>query len=180
MKNVPQLGAPGSKIDTTKLGFRWLGFRATSTLVTGLAKVCVGTTRILHCVVDIFLGSRVKLQPHIPTNLFDELRTALKTAHEALVEPPAEIKEDPEKLAKWRPAVRAHVDWDLVGRSNMGEPMVSTSEKHEVENQDLGNNVEYAIKDEGTDEDAPSKEYLENKFLTIGLIGMYKRLDINI
>ncbi|KAB5588065.1 hypothetical protein CTheo_8492 [Ceratobasidium theobromae] len=131
----------------------------------------VGVQSYKHVSYGVGQGSRVKLQPHIPTNLFDELRTALKTAHEALVEPPAEIKEDPEKLAKWRPAVRAHVDWDLVGRSNMGEPMVSTSEKHEVENQDLGNNVEYAIKDEGTDEDAPSKEYLENKFLTIGLIG---------
>jgi hypothetical protein len=95
----------------------------------------------------------------------------LKAAHEALLEPPSKIKEDPEALAKWRPAVRAQVDWEAIERDNASGPMATALAMHELDDRDPANDTELTP-DHRTDEDAPS-EYLEDKFLTIGLIGMY-------
>ncbi|KAF8601025.1 P-loop containing nucleoside triphosphate hydrolase protein [Ceratobasidium sp. AG-I] len=112
-------------------------------------------------------GSRMKHLPHMPTNLLDELCAALKTAHEALLEPPSRVKEDPEKLSKWRPMVRTQVNWEAIGhRDNDHEIVAPPSDgvKPEIDGNDNPPAGE-------TDEDAPSKEYLENRFLTVGLIG---------
>lgn len=42
---------------------------------------------------------------------------ALKSAHNALLIPPEHLQLKPEKLAKWRPRVRDHIDWDAVLRA---------------------------------------------------------------
>ncbi|KAG8787783.1 hypothetical protein FRC12_015284 [Ceratobasidium sp. 428] len=110
-------------------------------------------------------GSRTKYQPHMPSNLLDELRSALKIAHNALLEPPQRVKEDPEKLKNWRPAVRTQVDWEAIGQKNSD----NETGPPPLDDEPLTDNDEPRADDD--DEDAPSKEYLENKFLTIGLIG---------
>ncbi|CAE6482583.1 unnamed protein product [Rhizoctonia solani] len=114
-------------------------------------------------------GSRVKYQPHMPTKLRDDLREALKTAHAALLEPPSKVKEDPEKLANWRPAVRAQVDWEAIGQDIHNTPAIVPA-NHEEEKEELSNDPDTAtFKD--VDGDAPPKEYMQDKFLTVGLIG---------
>ncbi|KAG8731249.1 hypothetical protein FRC11_004655 [Ceratobasidium sp. 423] len=114
-------------------------------------------------------GSRIKYQPHMPTKLRDDLREALKIAHAALLEPPLKVKEDPEKLANWRPAVRAQVDWEAIGQENANKPAAIPA-SHEDDRVESSSGAD-ATPPNDTDEDAPSKEYLENKFLTVGLIG---------
>ncbi|CAE6472925.1 unnamed protein product [Rhizoctonia solani] len=114
-------------------------------------------------------GSRVKYQPHMPAKLRDDLREALKTAHTALLDPPLKVKEDPKKLANWRPVVRAQVDWEAIGQENINKPTVVLAD-HEDDGVELTSGAD-ATPPTDTDEDAPSKEYLEDKFLTVGLIG---------
>ncbi|KAG9079543.1 hypothetical protein FRC06_007677, partial [Ceratobasidium sp. 370] len=112
-------------------------------------------------------GSRTRHQPHMPPTLLGELRSALKTAHKALLEPPQRVREDPEKLKNWRPIVRAQVNWEAIGQRNSEQGAGVPPPDDEPTNDDkpeLGENGE-------DDEDAPPKEYLENKFLTIGLVG---------
>ncbi|KAG8745900.1 hypothetical protein FRC10_006704 [Ceratobasidium sp. 414] len=113
-------------------------------------------------------GSRTKHQPRMPPTLLDELRSALKAAHEALLEPPQRVKEDPEKLKKWQPIVRAQVNWEAIGQKGSEQDAGVSLPDDEPPTNDDG--PEVGEDDEG-DEYAPSKEYLENKFLTIGLIG---------
>ncbi|KAG9089554.1 hypothetical protein FS749_001238 [Ceratobasidium sp. UAMH 11750] len=112
-------------------------------------------------------GSRTKCQPHMPPTLLDELRSALKAAHEALLEPPQRVKEDPEKLKSWRPIVRAQVNWEAIGQKDSEQGAGVSPPDDEPPTNDA---AEVGEKDED-DEDAPPKEYLENRFLTIGLIG---------
>ncbi|KAG8709799.1 hypothetical protein FRC08_018044 [Ceratobasidium sp. 394] len=113
-------------------------------------------------------GSRMKYQPHMPPTLLDELRSALKAAHEALLEPPQRVKEDPEKLRNWRPIVRAQVNWEAIGQKDSEQGAGISLPDDEPPTNDAG--PEAGENDE-EDEDAPPKEYLENRFLTIGLIG---------
>lgn len=103
----------------------------------------------------------------MPTNLLDELRAALKTAHEALLEPPPRVKEDPEKLSKWRPMVRTQVNWGAIGHRD-NDTEIAAPPAEDTKSQPDGNEVPPV---DENDEDAPSREYLENRFLTVGLIG---------
>jgi hypothetical protein len=119
--------------------------------------------------LDFSLGSRTKYQPHMPSQLRDNLREALKIAHTALLEPPLKVKEDQEKLAKWRPLVRAEVNWEAITQENDNKEVSVPVEAKEEE-------VEAPIEADttphsSTDEDTPSKEYSEDRFLTVGLIG---------
>ncbi|CAE6524615.1 unnamed protein product [Rhizoctonia solani] len=112
-------------------------------------------------------GSRVKYQPHMPAKLRDDLREALKIAHTALLDPPLKVREDPEKMTDWRPAVRTQVDWEAIGKSE-NKPISPAN--YEEEGGELpGDTNSVPLND--TNEDMPPKEYLEDKFLTVGLIG---------
>lgn len=55
-----------------------------------------------------------RYEPHIPHTFKERLVDALKNAHEQLLEPPERVRQDPEKLAKWRPRVKRDVDWDAL------------------------------------------------------------------
>lgn len=103
----------------------------------------------------------------MPTSLLEELRAALKTAHDTLLEPPQHVKEDPDKLKGWWPLVRTQVDWEAIGNKDYHSELVVPPTDN-AKPQDDGN--EAPLVDEA-DEDAPSKDYLENRYLTIGLIG---------
>ncbi|QRV83278.1 50S ribosome-binding GTPase [Ceratobasidium sp. AG-Ba] len=111
-------------------------------------------------------GSRMKYQPHMPPNLLGELQAALKRAHEALLEPPALVKEDPEKLKNWRPAVRTQVNWEAIGQKDHFQGVNIPPARDELPTDDERHDAE-----ENDNDDAPSKEYLQDHFLTIGLIG---------
>ncbi|CAE6462086.1 unnamed protein product [Rhizoctonia solani] len=113
-------------------------------------------------------GSRVKYQPHMPTKLRDDLREALKIAHTALLDPPLKFKEDPDKLVNWRPVVRAQVDWEAIGKDTNEPAVVPTS--YEEEGGEISGDAD-TVPPNDIDEDAPPREYLEDKFLTVGLIG---------
>ncbi|KAG9119585.1 hypothetical protein FRC07_005333 [Ceratobasidium sp. 392] len=110
-------------------------------------------------------GSRTRYQPHMHPTLLDELRSALKSAHNALLEPPQRVKEDSEKLKNWKPAVRAQVNWEVIGQKDIDQDNIAPPLDDEPLTDDD------RPKTDEDDEDAPSKEYLENNFLTVGLIG---------
>ncbi|CAE6412949.1 unnamed protein product [Rhizoctonia solani] len=114
-------------------------------------------------------GSRMKYQPHMPTQLRDNLREALKTAHAALLDPPSMVKEDPERLAKWRPVVRAEVNWEAIGQESDNKP-IAVPVAPDEEKVEAPGEADNTPSNNG-DDDAPSKDYSENKFLTVGLIG---------
>ncbi|QRW12013.1 P-loop containing nucleoside triphosphate hydrolase protein [Ceratobasidium sp. AG-Ba] len=109
-------------------------------------------------------GSRMKYQPHMPPNLLGELQAALKRAHEALLEPPALVKEDPEKLKNWRPAVRTQVNWEAIGQKDHFQGVNIPPARDELPTDDERHDAE-----ENDNDDAPSKEYLQDHFLTIAL-----------
>jgi hypothetical protein len=111
----------------------------------------------------------MKHLPHMPSNLLDELRSALKTAHEALLEPPERVKEDPEKLKNWRPAVRTQVNWEAIGQGDKDQPIDAPPANATTDEEPVTDSE--GLKTDGNDEDAFSKYYLDNKFLTIGVIG---------
>lgn len=50
--------------------------------------------------------------PDMPESTLQEFIQALRTAHDQLKAPPADV--DPTK--KWRPSVRSDVDWDLLAK----------------------------------------------------------------
>ncbi|KAJ1301610.1 hypothetical protein OPQ81_008858 [Rhizoctonia solani] len=114
-------------------------------------------------------GTRVKYQPHMPAKLRKDLTDALKTAHAALLDPPLKVKEDPEKLSNWRPAVRAQVNWEAIGQENDSKPAMAP-ENYDENRMELSSDTNATIPND-TDDEVPPKEYLEDRFLTVGLIG---------
>ncbi|QRW24653.1 50S ribosome-binding GTPase [Rhizoctonia solani] len=111
-----------------------------------LTKIDIWEFKATNKLVGEGQGTRIKYQPHMPTPLRDSLREALKAAHAALLDPPSKVKEDPGRLAKWRPAV------------------LPDEEKLEALDE-----VD-AVPSNDEDDDRFSKEYSED-FLTVGLIG---------
>lgn len=69
------------------------------------------------CFLSLTSGSRKRQEPYIKDDLLDSLVIAMKNAHQALLTPPEYLQSKPEKLSKWKPRVRASVDWDAVLRS---------------------------------------------------------------
>lgn len=59
-------------------------------------------------------NARPRMEPHIPPDSLSELVEALKAVHQELVTPPPAVQQDPEKLAAWKPRVKATVEWDKV------------------------------------------------------------------
>lgn len=57
---------------------------------------------------------RIKYEPHIPESFRGRLVQAIKEVHSEIVEPPEKIKGDEEKMKKWRPKVKTHIDWEGV------------------------------------------------------------------
>ncbi|WVQ95598.1 hypothetical protein IAU59_002695 [Kwoniella sp. CBS 9459] len=132
--------------------------------------------------VDLLDGGKGKHRPDIPQDSLDELITALKNAHERLLEPPSWAKEDEKKLREWKPAVRSSVDWaalanGIPGSSSSHRPASSHTQSaqqstsiqldiqgtqgDEVQHEEIGAN----------DEDQPAARDSTKEPLTIGLIG---------
>ena len=67
--------------------------------------------------LNFVLGSRRHHEPHIPSSSLTSLVSALKIAHQRLITPPEHLRDNPEKLARWKPRVRETIDWEAVLRS---------------------------------------------------------------
>ena len=103
-------------------------------------------------------------EPHLPSEFRQTLVDALRETHAELLEPPSAVKENPARLASWKPRIKAKVDWNAVLEAHggkvgtvVGGATVPKSSK--------------AAPDEQAAEDHTSNDDSESEFLTIGLIG---------
>lgn len=101
--------------------------------------------------VTLAKGGRRRYEPHIPHTFKERLVDALKNAHKELLEPPERVRQDPEKLRRWRPRVKREVDWDAL--------LTAGASSH--------------VHVSRTTKDAPqgSEEDEEPEYLTVGLLG---------
>lgn len=101
-------------------------------------------------------GRRRRYEPHIPHTFKERLVDALKNAHRQLLEPPERVRQDPEKLKRWRPRVKREVDWDaLLTAGASSHVHVSRTTKDAPQNPEGGQ----------------LQEDEEPEYLTVGLLG---------
>ncbi|KAK8850508.1 hypothetical protein IAR55_004426 [Kwoniella newhampshirensis] len=116
--------------------------------------------------VDMLSDGKGRHKPDIPRQSLDELISALKTAHERLLQPSAWTREKPERLEVWKPTVRSKVDWaDLVDKDDSvhaGSSRFVTHANVQV--------IETVTSTPGNDEE-PHFRDPEREPLTVGLIG---------
>ena len=102
-------------------------------------------------------------KPHIPLKFRQSLVQALKEAHEELLQPPDNLKDDAVKLAKWKPSVKKNISWDAVLHAQGGQVGAVVEGAGAVhshsEHREAG----------GEENESPETE---PEFLTIGIIGM--------
>ena len=105
--------------------------------------------------------------PNIPEHFRSKLVQAIKEAHSELLEPPQKVKNNPNRLEDWIPAVKRNIDWEGVlnaGRLGLG---VGGSAIPRPKACEPSNDQE---SDERSDSSENQHQQPEN--LTIGLIGM--------
>lgn len=105
-------------------------------------------------------GSRKYVDPHIPENFLDELVNALKESHDELLQPPPQLAQFPEKLAKWKPKVKATINWKAVSDGQLAD-VIPSADALQTE----------AAAGEGSEED----DEVDLRYLTVGLIGKSHR-----
>jgi hypothetical protein len=104
--------------------------------------------------------------PEIPHSVLDELLAALEAAHKDLLQPPASLLDQPEKLARWQKEchskIKQAVNWHEFhrGKSFQGEDDLVPDEKPQNEQDE---DIEEGEEQTTVEKDAES--------LTIGLIG---------
>ncbi|KAI0045203.1 P-loop containing nucleoside triphosphate hydrolase protein [Auriscalpium vulgare] len=97
-----------------------------------------------------------RFEPHIPQTFKERLVVALIEAHLELLQPPERIRNDQERLQKWKPRVKREIDWDAVLKAG---PTSHVS-------QSVKDPQPMAEDQNSEDDDAP-----EPDFLTVGVIG---------
>ncbi|OCH94706.1 P-loop containing nucleoside triphosphate hydrolase protein [Obba rivulosa] len=107
-------------------------------------------------------GGRKAYEPHLPSAFRQTLVKALQEAHAELLEPPASVKDDAERRARWVPPVRRQVDWTAVLDAHGGQ--VGTAVGGAIAPRPRIHDDEQGGPEEGETEGEP-------EFLTIGLIG---------
>lgn len=116
-------------------------------------------------------GSRRAHKPYLPSAFRAALVDALRATHSELLEPPEEVKAKPERLAKWKPRVKAQVNWNAVLQAHGGQVGMTVGgaaapkpDKTAAEDHADG---------EHTDEET------EPEFLTVGVIGrLHPHIDL--
>ncbi|KAI0361392.1 P-loop containing nucleoside triphosphate hydrolase protein [Trametes cingulata] len=98
-------------------------------------------------------------EPHLPSAFRRALVDALRETHRELVEPPEEVKSNPERLKTWKPRVKTQLDWDAVLKAHGGKVGTAVA-PHKTKADGEGH-----TDGEHTDEEN------EPEFLTVGLIG---------
>jgi ribosome biogenesis GTPase A len=102
---------------------------------------------------------RAALEPHIPLPFREKLVEALREAHAELLQPPEKIRNDEQKLKKWKPRVKKEIDWNAVLDAHGGQ---------------VGHAVGGATAPRPTEEPENEEDGdLEPEHLTIGLIGEF-------
>ena len=103
-------------------------------------------------------------EPHLPSAFRQTLVEALRGAHAELLEPPAAVKSNPDRLTTWKPRIKAEVDWDAVLTAHGGQVgtvvggAAAPRQNRPPDNQQA---PEEHSEDDGS----------EPEFLTVGLIG---------
>lgn len=59
-------------------------------------------------------GTQARYVPAAPTPARNSLISALKKAHQSLLQPPPAVADFPDRLARWSPNLRVNVDWDSI------------------------------------------------------------------
>lgn len=109
-----------------------------------------------------------RLEPHLPQTFRERLVQALREAHQELLRPPQSVRGDGVEMKRWKPTVKADVDWtavlsargDKVGEA-IGGPVAPRPSALESTAGD----------GEPAEEKQEAAEVTEPDFLTIGLIG---------
>ena len=106
-------------------------------------------------------------EPYLPSVFRQTLVEALKEAHRELLEPPEQIKNNPEQAKNWKSSVKREVDWKAVLNARggqvgtvIGEPDASKSHGPHTDDE---SDKEGKEGNEGVEE--------EPEFLTVGFIG---------
>ena len=101
-------------------------------------------------------------EPHLPSAFRKTLVDALRETHAELLEPPSAVKNNPERLATWKPRIKSEVDWDAVLKAHGGQVGTAVGgPKHKTS----------AAPDDAPAEEHPGDDDSEPEVLTIGLIG---------
>ena len=107
--------------------------------------------------------------PNIPEHFRVKLVQAIKDVHSELLEPPQQVKKNPNWLKGWIPTVKRDIDWDGVlkaGGSKLGTTVGGTA----VPRPKACEPSNGQSPDERTDR--PESKRQEPEYLTVGLIGI--------
>lgn len=107
-------------------------------------------------------SSKKIYEPHLTKAFRQTLIDVLKETHAELLEPPGSVKNDPEKLAKWKPKVKKVVDWEAVLNASGGHTGI------DIESATPQKVIDTLPRGEGGEGD---EDETEPEVLTIGLIG---------
>ncbi|KAI0720002.1 hypothetical protein C8T65DRAFT_23388 [Cerioporus squamosus] len=66
-------------------------------------------------------SSRRMYEPHLPSAFRQTLVDALRETHAELLEPPPAVRDNPDRLANWKPRIKSEVDWDAVLKAHGGQ-----------------------------------------------------------
>nr|ACZ80644.1 putative YlqF-like GTPase protein [Cryptococcus depauperatus] len=111
-------------------------------------------------------GAQVKRsRPDIPQQSLDELISALRLAHQRLLQPPQWALNDPEKLKEWQLPVRPSVDWPSLSSSNANVNLTCNEQTDQTSIQ------EFSMTKEDVGDDISLQRDSLYEPLTIGLIG---------
>ncbi|KAI1789795.1 P-loop containing nucleoside triphosphate hydrolase protein [Ganoderma leucocontextum] len=105
-------------------------------------------------------------EPRLPSAFRQTLVNALRETHAELLEPPPAVKNNPDRLATWRPKTKPTVDWDTVLTAYGGQvgTVVGGTAAPKPIKMDPGDHGD-------SQDDHTEEEDSEPEFLTIGLIG---------
>jgi hypothetical protein len=101
-------------------------------------------------------------EPHLPPAFRAALVATLREIHAEMLQPPERIRDDPAKVARWRPPVKRVVDWEAVLSARGGQV------GHAVGGATAPQPASHTNEEEDRDDDT---EQPEPEHLTIGLIG---------
>ncbi|KAI0756793.1 P-loop containing nucleoside triphosphate hydrolase protein [Daedaleopsis nitida] len=114
---------------------------------------------------DATSASRKRMhEPHLPSAFRQTLVDALRETHAELLEPPSAVKNNSDRLASWKPRIKAEVDWEIVLKAHGGQvgTVVGGAAAPKPHN---------TASEENAAEDKTEDDDSEPEVLTIGLIG---------
>jgi hypothetical protein len=102
-----------------------------------------------------------RYEPRLPHGFRERLVQALREVHTELLELPAHVRDDEQRMKKWRPFVKRDIDWTAV-LSAEGEKVGSVISGPAAQRQ---------MNEDGDLFDIDQESDVEPEFLTVGLIG---------